>query len=91
MDHLVRSPVATSIMLGMERGKDVLDIEVRDPDYHGKAIRDLRLPLDTVILSVRRGDQILVSHGFTRLNVGDKISVVGPRESLKKVELMFDR
>ena len=43
-DHMVRSPVATSVLLGLEEDQDIIDIEVRDPFLHGVALRDLRLP-----------------------------------------------
>ena len=53
LDHLVRSPSAASLLLGMEKDQDVIEIEIRNPDLSGIAIRDLRLPLDVHILSVR--------------------------------------
>ena len=64
-DHLVRSPVATSMLLGMEEGQDIIDIEVRDPSLDGVALRDLRLPDDVLILSVQRDGHV---HHFSRLH-----------------------
>ncbi|MFQ5675732.1 MAG: cation:proton antiporter [bacterium] len=90
LDHLVRSPAAASLLLGMEKGQDVIEMEVRNPDLHGMSIRDLRLPLDVHILSVRRGGHMLISHGYTRLELGDLISVVGSVESLEQIALHFD-
>jgi len=54
------------------------------------ALRDLRLPISTLILSIRRHGQVLISHGYTRLEVGDTVTLVGTPESLKEVELKFD-
>ena len=90
LDHFVRSPSAATLLLGMEKDQDVLELEVRNTDLQGIAIRDLRLPLDIHILSIRRRGQILVSHGYTRLEVRDLVTVVGSLASLKQMMLQFD-
>lgn len=90
LDHFVRSPNATSLLLGMSEDQDTMDLEVISKEIHGLTLRDLRLPNDTLILSVKRGQQMLLSHGFTRLRKGDIITVVGSKESLEKVRLQFE-
>lgn len=87
MEHFVRSPIATSLLLGMDQGQDSIDIEVRNSDYHGRTLRDLRLPSDVIILSVTRGNHPIISHGYTRLRLGDIVTLVGSNESLDKVRL----
>jgi len=87
LDHFVRSPAATSLLLGMEKDQDTIDLEVQNPALHGMALRDLHLPTDIIILSMKRGGQMLISHGYTRLRIGDIITVVGSVESLEKVRL----
>lgn len=86
LDHFVRSPAAAAMLLGLDQSQDVLDIEVENRDFHGVALRDLRLPLDTLVLSVRRNGANLISHGYTRLEFGDRLSVVGSPESLDEIE-----
>lgn len=90
LDHLVRSPVAASLLLGMEDGQDIIDLEVRDPALHGRAIRDLRLPPDVLIVSVTRDTHPIISLGYTRLYLGDQVTLVGSVESLDEVMVMFD-
>jgi Trk K+ transport system NAD-binding subunit len=90
LDHFVRSPLATSLLLGMDENQDTIDVEVRSKDVHGISLRDLRLPIDVIILSVSRGGHSLISHGYTRLRTGDIVTIVGSRESLRSVELRFD-
>jgi Trk K+ transport system NAD-binding subunit/Kef-type K+ transport system membrane component KefB len=87
MEHFVRSPIATSLLLGMDEGQDTIDIEVRNSNFHGLTLRDLRLPSDVIILSVTRGDHPIISHGYTRLRLGDVVTMVGSNESLDKVRL----
>ncbi|WP_109832993.1 monovalent cation:proton antiporter family protein [Reichenbachiella versicolor] len=90
MDHMVRSPQATSLLLGMEKGQDTRDLELQDPNLHGVTLRDLRLPSDILILSIHRNDQMIISHGFTRLRLGDVVTFVGSKESLDEMTVKFD-
>lgn len=91
MDHLVRSPNATSLLLGNENDQDTIDLEVLDEDLAGMALRDLRFPSDIIILSIMRKDQMIISHGYTRLRLGDVVTIVGSKESLEKMMLMFEK
>ncbi|MFB6340367.1 cation:proton antiporter [Saccharicrinis sp. FJH62] len=90
LQHFVRSPLATSLLMGMEPDKDTLDVTVADKSLFGMALRNLRLPLDVLILSVKRKGNIIITHGYTRLRKGDVLTVVGSLESLNKVSLQFE-
>jgi len=90
LDHFVRSPNAASLLLGMDAEQDTIDIEIRNKDIHGIGLRDLRLPSDVLVLSVKRKGQLLVSHGYTRLRLGDIITLVGAEDSLQKLKFKFD-
>ncbi|MEO9966144.1 MAG: cation:proton antiporter [Reichenbachiella sp.] len=90
MDHYVRSPQATSLLLGMEPGQDSRDLEVLNPDLHGVTLRDLRLPADVIILSIKRSGQMIISHGYTRLRLKDLVTFVGSRKSLDDLTRRFD-
>lgn len=89
LDNFVRSPVAASMLLGTETGQSTIDVEVRDKSLHGVALRNLRLPSDVIILSVKRHGQSIISHGYTRLRKKDIVTVVGSEESLAKIQWMF--
>ncbi|HHG83680.1 MAG TPA: potassium transporter TrkA [Bacteroidetes bacterium] len=89
LDHMVRSPQATQLLLGMEEDQDSMEIEVLDPTLHGVLLRDLRLPSDIILLSMHRGEQFIIPHGYTRLRLHDHITIVGSVESLDKVALLL--
>jgi len=91
LDHFVRAPVATSLLLGMEEKQDSEDFEVLDKSLHGVAIRNLRLPNDILILSVTRKGHMIVTHGYTRLRKKDIVTAVGSIESLEKLRLLFEK
>ncbi len=89
LDQFVRSPQAASLLLGMEEGKDTRDIRIRNKDLHGIALRDLRLPPAVIVLSIRRTSHTIISHGYTRLRLGDIVTMVGAVDDLNKVQLRF--
>lgn len=91
LDNFVRSPVAASMLLGTEEGQATIDLEVRDRSLHGVALRNLRLPSDVIILSVKRKGHSIISHGYTRLRKKDIVTVVGSPDSLEKMQWMFSR
>jgi Trk K+ transport system NAD-binding subunit/Kef-type K+ transport system membrane component KefB len=90
LEHMVRSPAGTSILLGMDEEQDVVDVEVRDPSLHGMALRDLRLPLDVLVLTIHRNGHTLLSRGHVQFELGDKVTMVGPTDKLEEVMLRFD-
>ncbi len=90
LDHFVRSPNATSLLLGMDDGQDSMDIEIKNMDIQGLRIRELRLPTDILILSIKRKGQLLMTHGYTRLRLGDVLTLVGSEQSLEAIKFKFD-
>ncbi|MDM8529608.1 cation:proton antiporter [Anaerolineales bacterium HSG25] len=87
LDQFVRSPFAASLLLGMDPDERFMEIEMCNRDMHGVAIRDIHFPHDILILSISRKGSRLVSHGYTRLEWGDHIMVVGSPDSLTEVEV----
>jgi Trk K+ transport system NAD-binding subunit/mannitol/fructose-specific phosphotransferase system IIA component (Ntr-type)/Kef-type K+ transport system membrane component KefB len=90
LDHFVRSPAAASLLMGMHKERNIVDLRIQNPDLAGLALRDLRLPFDVVIMSVRRRGVIFIPHGFTRLEAGDLVTVVGSVGSINELGLRFD-
>ena len=90
LDHFVRSPQAASLLLGMEANQDSMDVTVLNHDLHGLRLRNLRLPADTLVLSLKRRGNLIITHGYTRLRRGDVLTLVGSKESLREVSLKFE-
>jgi Trk K+ transport system NAD-binding subunit len=91
LDHLVRSPQAASLLLGMDKNQDTVELEILNPNIHGLSLRDLRFPTDILILSITRSGQTMITHGFTRLRLNDTITIVGTIESIENVALRVSR
>ena len=90
LDHFVRSPQAATLLLGMQEDQDSMDVEVLNADLHSLRLRNLRLPSDVIVLSVKRSGNFIITHGYTRLRRRDILTLVGSKESLSKVALKFE-
>ncbi|MCB0061327.1 MAG: cation:proton antiporter [Caldilineaceae bacterium] len=89
LDQFVRSPFGASLLLEMNAREVFREIEMNNPDLAGVPIRDIYFPTDVLILSISRRGNRLVSHGYTRLELGDDVTVVGTPDSLAEVEVKF--
>ena len=90
LDQFVRSPFAASLLVGMDPDEVIVEVEMQNRELAGVAIRDLHMPHDVLFLSIRRRGHHLLSHGYTRLEVGDHVSVVGSPDSVAEVEVRFE-
>jgi trk system potassium uptake protein TrkA len=83
--HLTAKVIEEEIGLGelvtllkLNRGEAAL-VETRLPEGSpalGKAIRDLQLPADTVIVSIIRDGKLVIPRGDTCLQIGDEVLAV---------------
>ena len=89
LDQLVRSPEATSLLMGMKAGQETRDVRLFNNSLRGEAIRNIKLPSDIIILSVERQSQTIITHGDTRVRINDILTMVGSPKSLDEVQLRF--
>ena len=87
MMQYIKSPTTATLLLGEIKGQSSMDIEIRDHAIVGKYLRDLQLPPDVIVLSIERKGQIIITHGYTKLELGDIMTVVGSEESLEYLNL----
>lgn len=90
LDQYARKPDTASLLMDVESKYKMREVYVRDPNLHGVALRDLRFPTDTLIVAIHRNDNDIVSNGYTRLRVGDKVTVIGTPKSIEEVRLKFE-
>lgn len=90
LDHLVLSPHSTSLLLGLEEGRDVAEVQIGNPNLHGATLSELVLPEDALVLSLRRGSNTLITHGDTRLRLHDWLTVLGSDGCLEEVAVRFE-
>ena len=57
-----------------------------DSPMVGAAVKDLRLPRESLILMVNRGEAYLLPGGELKIAAGDRLVVITPRDAVKKLE-----
>ncbi len=56
---------------------DIIEATISNPKIVGKAIKDIDVPKNSLIVLVRRGDQSIIAHGDTILEEGDQVTIIG--------------
>lgn len=57
----------------------------------GKSIAELSLPRQAVLVSIRRGKDLLIPHGDTELQAGDMITILCEREYINTVQTTLNQ
>jgi len=87
LEQAVQTPQSTALFLHRDPDRSVSQITVTNPDIHGTPLRDLRLPLDVLVLEIRRGDSTVLAQGSTVFRIGDEVTLVSDVGSLDEVRL----
>ncbi len=83
LDRAVRSPAMTSIVLGMDEGTDVVDVEVGNEELVGLTLMDLRLPFDVAVLYIQHEGKPIPCSGKTVIGLGDRLTLSGPHDAVE--------
>ncbi|MFN2198541.1 MAG: monovalent cation:proton antiporter family protein [Anaerolineales bacterium] len=86
---LARNPSVYELLTRTDDDKEVWEVTVMNPDFEGKVLRDLQLPGDVLVLTVRRNGELLVPHGNTALSFGDQITLAGSEDFVDHTHRVF--
>ncbi|MFK7803813.1 MAG: monovalent cation:proton antiporter family protein [Anaerolineae bacterium] len=86
-EQTVRAPQNTSMLLGQDSGREVVQVTVSNGDIDGMLLRDLRLPQDVLFMSITRAGNVILPNGYTRLQLNDDVTIVGRNDSLNEAML----
>jgi Trk K+ transport system NAD-binding subunit len=85
---MARNPSIFNLLSSTNDDQNLMELTVRNSILAGQRVRDLILPGDSLILSIKRGEEILIPHGSTRLELDDQISIfVHNNDTFKVVDL----
>lgn len=89
LDHYVRTPSAVSLLMGYEQDTEVVECTLSNSFFVGKGLRDLDLAAGVLVLAVRRSGKELHFHEQLKLQTGDRLTLIGSKDSLEEVEYRF--
>jgi Trk K+ transport system NAD-binding subunit len=91
LEGALHFPSAFDMLSNHADGVEVREVELTNPRFDRRPLRQIRLPGDALILGLRRSGEILVPHGDTNLELGDLIMLVGHQDSLHKAMVRLNR
>ncbi len=86
---LARNPATFALLSRTDDDKEVWEVVLRNIEHVGVNLRDLRLPGDVLVVALRRNGELLVPHGDTRLEMGDRITLVGSLDTIQTARGML--
>lgn len=87
---MARNEALFELMTSTTDERDLREFQLTNPGLIGKRLSDLQLPSDMLILTVRRGDEVIVPHGNTRLTIGDRLTILGDLERMQSVQMWLE-
>lgn len=91
LDMLINTPNTYQILSREVGDKEVLEVRLTEPEFIGKPLREIHIPGDILILSIRREEEVLVPHGDTVLRRGDCITLLGSKDLMESAALLLGR
>ncbi len=86
---LARNPDAYKLLTRTDDTKEVAEVIVRNERHDGAVLRELALPGDVMILTLHRDGEFFVPHADTRLNEGDRLTLVGSYDDIHLARQML--
>ena len=90
MEYMMLYPSVSSLMADLEDEHHVMEVRLDCPDLAGQQLRDLALPEKTMMILVRRNGDVIHPRGETSLQVGDKLTLMGPLEGVRELARRCD-
>lgn len=83
---MASNPDLFHLFVSSREDHQIREIYLANPRLTGIKLQDLRLGGDILILAIRRGNELLIPHGDTRLESNDRLTVLGSLDSLARLE-----
>ena len=68
------------------RSGEVAELTLLDSEFIGKQIREIRLYEKCLIALISREGNMIIPHGSTTLQQGDRLTIIGEEEAVKEME-----
>lgn len=86
---LARSPDFLRLLTATSDEQDMREFRLTNPELDGRRVRTLGLPANLLVLSIGRDDEMLIPHGNTRLQTGDRLTILGNVSELQDAAMLL--
>lgn len=84
LEGALRYQTVFDVLVHRAEEVEVEEVILRNGKLTGMPVRDLRLPGNALIVSIKRDDTVMVPHGDTVLRLGDRLDLIGSPGSLER-------
>ncbi len=82
IEGALRFPATFDLLVDTEDEVEVVEAVLENRSLAGMRVRDIRLPGDALLLNIRRDASLIIPHGDTRLELGDRLALIGSTEAV---------
>jgi len=87
LDSVIRTPQLVTMILQDDPTQQVVQVTISEPHVDGLLLRDLIMPNDVLVMAISRDGHSIVPHGYSKLHIGDEVTLIGLPDSLNEVVL----
>ncbi len=87
---MARYPSMFNLLSSASHNRNMLELPVKNNSLVGKRIRDIILPGESLIISIKRDGEILIPHGNTMLEFDDQVSILANNSASQAIMSFFD-
>ncbi|SIS77113.1 monovalent cation:proton antiporter family protein [Salimicrobium salexigens] len=88
MKAMIASPYIADIFATREEG--LMEVPLTNQEFHGMKLRDFPFFGDTIIVRIYRGNESIIPHGDTELQLEDRLIVTGNHENISELEYLLE-
>ena len=89
LEGMVVHPATFEVLAQHDPEKRIVEIPLTNRALAGRALRELDLPGDALVLLIRRNGETLIPHGHTVLVEGDVLTIIGSEDSIVEAEALL--
>jgi CPA2 family monovalent cation:H+ antiporter-2 len=90
LEAAIRYPTAFDVLVHQIEDIEVSEITVTNRRYSGTRLGAIRLPGDTLILSLQRDSTFMIPHGETVLRLHDRLGLIGSPGSVEEATALLE-
>ena len=72
------------LMTDLDDEHDIIEVRLFCPELTEQPLRDLELPEGAMLVLIRRDGDVIYPRGHTRLQMGDRLTLMGPLEAVQE-------
>lgn len=89
LEGAISYPTAFDVLVHQRDDIDVCEVRVTNTQWIGMRLSEIRLPGDTLILSLLRGETVMIPHGDMVVQQQDRLGLIGSPNSIEEAAALL--